>query len=174
MDADGREKRRGLKLQRWNRTDQRSVLQFRKELGGAQDGGGMEAGGVFAVAIVAAPVEDGGGGSRSRDELQNVLVAGREVGVGKFHLAKAVVLVGVGASDPKNEFGGEVGKSRREGGFELLKVVGAADVTGEFDVEGAGSFYGRVVFPDVNRVGKDAGIGGEDGMGAVTLVGISI
>jgi len=134
----------------------------------------MEAGGVLAVAVVAAPVEDSGGGSRSRDELQNVLVAGREVGVGEFHLAKAVVLVGVGASDPKNEVGGEVGKSRREGGFELLKVVGAADVTGEFDVEGAGSFYGRVVFPDVNRVGKDAGIGGEDGMGAVALVGISI
>ena len=87
----------------------------------------MDAGGVLAVAIVAAAVKDCGGGSgpRSRDELQNMLVAGREVGVGEFHLAKAVVLVGVGTGDPKNEVGGKVGKGRREGGFELFKVVGS-------------------------------------------------
>jgi hypothetical protein len=40
-------------------------------------------------------------------------------------LAKAVVLVGVGTGDPKNEVGGKVGKGRREGGFELFKVVGS-------------------------------------------------
>ena len=134
----------------------------------------MDAGRVFAVAVVAAAVKDRGGGSRPRDETQNVFVAGREVGVGEFHLAKAVVFVGVGPCDPKNQVGGKVEKSRREGGFELLKVVGSFDVTGEFDVEGTGGFDGRVVFSDVNRVGEDTAIGRKDGVGAVALMGISI
>ena len=51
------------------------------ESGGAQDGRGVEAGGVFAVAVVTAAVEDDGGHAGSGDEVEDVLVPGRKVAV---------------------------------------------------------------------------------------------
>jgi len=44
----------------------------------------VEAGGVFAVAVVAAAVEDDGGDTGSGDEVEDVIVAGGEVAVVQF------------------------------------------------------------------------------------------
>ena len=45
---------------------------------GAEDGRGVEAGGVFSVAVVAAAVEDDGGDAGLSDEVEDVIVAGGE------------------------------------------------------------------------------------------------
>ena len=44
----------------------------------------MEAGSVFAVAVVAAAVEDDGGDAGSGDEVEDVIVPGGEVAVIQF------------------------------------------------------------------------------------------
>ena len=87
----------------------REALKWRANLGaraevarGAEDGRGVEAGGVFAVAVVAAAVENRGGDAGGGDETEDVFVAGGEVGVGEFHLTEAVVFMRVGAGDPED------------------------------------------------------------------------
>ena len=57
----------------------------------------MEAGGVFAVAVVAAAVKDDGGYAGPGDEVEDVFVPGGEVAVFKPHLPKAVLLMRIRA-----------------------------------------------------------------------------
>ena len=61
--------------------------------GGAEDGRGVEAGGVFAVAVVAAAVEDDGGDAGTGDEIEDVFVPGYKMPVVQLHLAEAVILI---------------------------------------------------------------------------------
>ena len=68
----------------------------------------MEAGGVFAVAVIASAVEDDGGYAGPGDEAEHVLIPGGEVDVVKLHLAEAVILMRISPSDPEDEV-------RREG-----------------------------------------------------------
>ena len=49
--------------------------------GGPQDAGRVEAGGVFAVAVVAATVEDGGEDAGPGDKVEDVIVSDGEVSV---------------------------------------------------------------------------------------------
>lgn len=144
------------------------------EAGGAEHGVSVETGGVEAVAVVAAAVEDDGGGAVLVNQIEDDGVALREVGVGQAHLTKAVVLVEVGTGDPEDDIGVEAWKKRREGEAELMQEFRAGDVAGKRDVEIAGGFDRRVVFADVNGVGEDTGILGEDGVGAVALVGVGV
>ena len=60
----------------------------------------MEAGGVFAVPVVAASVEDDGRHAGAGDEVEDVFVPGGEVAVAQPHLAEAVVLMRISPGDP--------------------------------------------------------------------------
>ena len=64
------------------------------ESGGAQDGRGVEEGGVFAVTVVAPAVEDDGRDAGLGYEVEDVLVPGRKVAVVESHLSEAVILRG--------------------------------------------------------------------------------
>ena len=56
----------------------------------------MEAGGVFAVTVVASAVEDDGGYTGPGDEVEDVVDPGGEVPVVESHLAGAVILLRIG------------------------------------------------------------------------------
>jgi hypothetical protein len=112
---------------------------------GAKDGGGVEAGGVFAVAIVASAVEDGGGYAGPGDEVEDVVVTGGEVAVVKPHLPEAVILMRISPGDPEDEVRREGLHGGRQATFQRLEIGVAGDVAGELDVQGAGRLDGGVV-----------------------------
>ena len=95
----------------------------------------MEAGGVLAVSIIAAAVEDDGGYAGPGDEVEDVLVPGGEVSVVQPHLAEAVVLMRVGSSDPEDEVRRECVHGCGQAAFQRFEVGVAGDVSGEFDVQ---------------------------------------
>ena len=66
------------------------------EVGGSHYRCGVEAGGVFAVPVVATAVEDDGRNTGPSDEVEDVLVPGGEVAVVQPHLAKMVILIRIG------------------------------------------------------------------------------
>ena len=66
---------------------------------GTEDGRGVDAGGVFAVPVVAAAVEDDGGDAGPGDEVEHVFVPGGEIAVVKPHLAEAVILMRISPFD---------------------------------------------------------------------------
>jgi len=141
---------------------------------GAEDGGGVEAGGVFAVAVVAPAVEDDGRYAGAGDEVEDVVVPGGEVAVAEPHLAEAVILMRISPGDPEDELrrvgvhgGGQATLQRRE-------IVIAGDVPGQLDVQGPRRLDGRVVLTDVDRVSEDPRVVGEDGVGPVPLMGIGV
>ena len=93
---------------------------------------------------------------------------------GEFHLSEPVVLVDVGAGNPDDEVGGEMVEGWREGFGEGGEVFVAGDVAGESDVATAGFFRAGVVALAVDRVGEDAVVVAEDGVGAIALVGVGV
>jgi len=142
--------------------------------GGAKDGRGVEAGGVFAVAVIATAVEDDGGDAGPGDEVEHVFVPGGEIAVVKPHLADAVILMRISPGDPEDEVRGEGVHGRRQATLERLEVGVAGDVPREFDVQRAGRLDGGVVLADVDRIGEDPRVRGEDGVGAVTLMRVGV
>ena len=134
----------------------------------------MEAGGVFAVAVVAPAVEDDGGDAGSGDEIEDVIVPGGEVAVVEPHLAEAVILMRVGPGDPEDEVRGEGVHGGGQAAFQRFEVGVARDVPGQLDVQGARRLDGGVVLADVDRVGEDPRIVGEDGVGAVPLMRVGV
>jgi hypothetical protein len=144
------------------------------EFFGGRDGVAVELGGELGLAVVAAAVEDGDGDAVFDEGGEEDFVAALDVFQGKVHLAEAVVAVVVGAGDPDDEVGGEGVERGGEGAEELFEIHFALDVADGFHVEGAADLVGGVVFADVDGVGEDAGVAGEDGSGAVALVGVGI
>ena len=142
--------------------------------GGPQDGRGVEAGGVFAVAVVAPAVEDDGGYAGPGDEVEDVLVSGGEVAVAKPHLAEAVVLMRVGPGDPEDEVWREGVHGLGQAAFQRFEIGVAGDVPRELDVQRAWRLDGGVVLTDVDRVGEHPRFIGEDAVGAVALMRIGV
>jgi len=93
---------------------------------------------------------------------------------GQSHLAEAIVFVDVGTGDPDDETGGKSAECGREGAGEGGEVVVARNLAGQSDVEVAGFFGAGVISFAVDRVGEDAPVTAEDGMGAVALVRIGV
>ena len=110
----------------------------------------MEAGGVFAVAVVAAAVEGDGRNTRLGDEVEDVFVPGGEVAVVQLHLAETVVLMRISSGDPEDEVRRKGVHGLREAALQRIEVRIAADVPGEFDVHGSGRLDGGVVLTDVD------------------------
>ena len=95
----------------------------------------MEAGGVFAVAVVAAAVEDDGGYAGTGDEVEDVLVPGGEVAIVKPHLAEAVVLMRIGSSNPEDEVRREGVHGGGQAAFQRFEISLARDISRELDVQ---------------------------------------
>ena len=129
---------------------------------------------MFAVAVVAAAVEDYGGNAGPGDEVEHVLIPGGEMSVVQFHLAEAVVLMRVSPGDPEDDVRREGMHGRRQAAFQRLEVGVAGDVPREFDVQRARRLDGGVVLADVNRIGEDPRVRGEDAVGAVALMRVGV
>ena len=144
------------------------------ELGSDLDGVGVEAGGHAGFAVVAAAVENREREAAFETPVDDEAVAGGHLFGGQSHLAEAVVLVDIGAGDPDDEVGGEFVEGGREGVGEGSEIIVAGDFAGESDVEVAGFFGAGVIAPAVDRVGEDAVVVAEDGVGAIALVGVGV
>ncbi len=94
----------------------------------------MEAGGVLAVAVVAAAVEHDGRYAGPGDKVEDVLVPGGEVAVVQPHLPEAVVLMWIGPGDPEDEVRREGVHGGRQAAFQRFEIRVAGDVPGELDV----------------------------------------
>ncbi len=129
---------------------------------------------MFAVAVVAATVEDDGGDAGLSDEVEDVVVPGGEMSVVQPHLPEAVILMRIGPSDPENEVRGVGVHGGRQAAFQRLEISVAGDVTRELDVQAARRLDGGVVLADMNRVGEDPRVVGEDGVGTVPLMRIGV
>ena len=105
----------------------------------------MEAGGVFAVPVVAASVEDDGGDVGLCHEVEDVIVPGGEVAVVQLHLAKTVILMRIGPGDPEHKVWREGVHGGGQAAFQRFEIGVAGDVPGEFDVQGARCLDGGVV-----------------------------
>ena len=134
----------------------------------------MEAGGVFAVAVVAAAVEDNGRNASPGDEVEDMLVPGGEVAVVQPHLAEAVILMGISPGDPEDDVRREGVHGGGQAAFQRLEIGIAGYVAGQLDVQGARGLDGGVVLADVDRVSEHPWVIGEDGMGAVPLMRIGV
>ena len=94
----------------------------------------MEAGGVLAVAVIAAAVEDDGGDAGPGDEVEDVVVAGGEVAVVQPHLSEAVILMRIGPGDPEDEVRREGVHGGSQAAFQRFEIGVAGDVPGQLDV----------------------------------------
>lgn len=144
------------------------------EFFGGGDGVAMDFGGEFGLAVVSAAVEDGDGNAVAQEGAKQDFIAFLQVFEREIHLSEAVVAMVVGTCDPDYEIGGKNIERTREATEELFEIHAAFDVADGFDIHRALDFLGRVIFADVDGVGEDPWVVGEERSGAIALVGISI
>ena len=68
---------------------------------------GVKAGGVEAIAVVAAAIENDQRNVAACREIQDQAVASTQVGIAQSHLAKSIIFVRIAARNPKGKIGCE-------------------------------------------------------------------
>ena len=129
---------------------------------------------MLAVAVVAATVEQHGRQAAFLHQVEHVIIASQKIGIIEAHLTKAIVHMRVGSGYPKGQGRIKFFDGGRESGLELIEVICACNVAWKRHIQAARDFLRGIVFANMNAVGEDALVFGEDGVIRVPLMCIGI